>query len=335
MNRFESLGLIINPRAGQGFAVSAQVARAALRELQPDVLYTGPDELGASAVSETAFPSVKVLPTPGQPCRAQTQALASQMARLPLSAILVVGGDGTLADVAGVLIGLASEIPVLGIGVGSTNAGNLVTCRAAEIEQLKCGRLCVEPLRALLAYDGSELMGIGFNDCVLGYTLVGTLNNVVQDLDAAARMAGSFQPGIPRSIGTNQTLVQRLDSGGSLTVARGRKIATLVIGFAEPAFFAKAITGGVCLAALVQAPAGCLTADVPLVQIGLDRQTVLQMPPIVSSYATFAEDQRIRVSGVRKGTVVCVDGNPLKILQPGDVIEFGVAVDAVRSLRLA
>lgn len=335
MSRFESVGLIINPRAGQGFAVSARVARAALEELQPTLLFTGPAELGASALDGMAFPRVTVLPAPDQPGRAQTQALAMQLAQLPLSILVVVGGDGTLADVAGVLIGQACDIPLLGIGIGSTNAGNLITCRAAEIEQLKCDRLCAEPLRALLAYADNELLGIGFNDCVLGYTVVGTLNNVVQDLDAAAKMAGSNQPGTPRSIGTNQTLVQRLSPDGSRTIASGRKIASVVIGFAEPAFFAKAITGGVCLAALVQAPAGCLTADVPLVQIGLDRQAVLALPPIVSSYATFDENQRIRVSGVRKGTAVCVDGNPLKILQPGDDIEFGVAVDAVRSLRLA
>lgn len=334
MSRFEVVGLIINPKAGQGFQVSARAARAALEELQPERVYTGPAELGAFALEGSQLSTVSVLSAPDEPGRGQTQALAAQMAKLPLSAIVVVGGDGTLADVACVLIRAACDLPLLGIGIGSTNAGNLITCRAADLSQFCGERLCVEPVRALLAYSGGDLLGIGFNDCVLGYTVVGTLNNAVCDLDAAAKMIGENRPGTPRSIGTGRTFVQRLGPDGMQEIARGRSIATVVIGFAEPAFFAKAITGGVCLAALVQAPAGCLTANVPLVQIGLDRQAVLDLAPVVSSYTTFDENRRIRVGGVRKGTAVCVDGNPLKLLQPGEVVEFGVALDAVKSLRL-
>jgi hypothetical protein len=135
-------------------------------------------------------------------------------------------------------------------------------------------------------------------------------------------------------IGTNRTIVQRTGPDGIQKIAGGRKIATVAVGFAEQAFFAKAVTGGICLAALVDAPAGCLVADFPLVQIGLELWEVLAIPPISSTYTTLDDSQRIRVSGARKGTAVCVDGNPLKILQPADMIEFGVAMDAVQSIRL-
>jgi hypothetical protein len=334
MTQCDTVGLIINPRAGQGFVANARAARTALEALRPKRIYTGPGELGAAALEGMPATMVSILPAPAQPGREQTQALAAQLAQLPLSMFVVIGGDGTLADVACVLIAQKSGIPLLGIGVGSTNAGNLITCRAAALGHLSCDRLQVEPVRALLAYDGNRLLGIGFNDCVLGFTVVGTLNGVVCDLDATAKLKGQNCPGEPRSIGTTRTLVQRVGPDGLHKVAGGRKVATLVIGFAEQSFFAKAITGGVCLAALVQAPAGCLAADIPLVQIGLDRQAVISLPPITSSYTTLAENQRIRVSGVRKGAAVCVDGNPLQILEPADVLEFGVVTDAVQSIRL-
>ncbi len=141
---------------------------------------------------------------PDKPGRAQTQALVAQLAQVPLAAMIVVGGDGTLADAACVLINLRSTIPLMGIGVGSTNAGNLITCRASELDKINLDRLQVEPVQSLLAFDNGRLLGIGFNDCVLGFTIVGTIDGVVCDLDAAAKMEVRNQPGMPRSIGTNR-----------------------------------------------------------------------------------------------------------------------------------
>lgn len=334
MKNVDSVCLIINPKAGQGYAANARAARAVLDELRPQKIYTGPGELGSNALEGVGYSTIVVIPAPDQPGRAQTQTLVSRMAQIPVSTMIVVGGDGTLADAACVLIGHRSTIPLLGIGVGSTNAGNLITCRASELDQLHRDRLQVESVQALLAFVSGKLLGIGFNDCVLGFTVVGTIDGVVCNLDAAAKLGGQNLPGTPHSIGTNRTIVQRTGPDGVQKIAGGRKIATVVVGFAEQAFFAKAIAGGVCLAALVQAPAGCLTADIPLVQIELNRQSVLALPPITSTYISLDEIQRIEVSGVRTGSVVCVDGNPLKLLQPTDTIVFGVALDAVKSIRL-
>jgi hypothetical protein len=334
MNRLDTVGLIINPKAGQGYEVNARTALAVLQSLHPANIFTGPGELGENALRSIDFATISVVTIPAEPGRAQTQALALKLAEIPLSALIIIGGDGTLADVACVLIGQNSAIPLMGIGVGSTNAGNLITCCAAELDRLNPDRLQVSPIKALLAYDSGQLLGIGFNDCVLGFTVVGTIDGAVCDVDAEAKMSGQNRPGIPRSIGTNRTIVQRINSDGIQKVAIGRRISTVVIGFAEQAFFAKAITGGVCLTTLVKAPAGCLVADIPLVQIGLERREVLALPSIHSSYIALDEYQRIRVSGTRKGTALCVDGNPLKLLHPADIIEFSVEADAVQSIRL-
>ena len=334
MNTWEAVGLIINPKAGQGYPASARAAARVLAALHPGRVVTGPGELGASALAAAGFTEVQVVPVKAATGRAQTQELALQLASRPVSTLIVIGGDGTLADVACALFGKVNAPALLGVGVGSTNAGSLVTCRPDQLDSFDPARLKVVSLRGLLALDGDRTLGIGFNDCVLGFTVVATLGGIVQDVDAAARMTGQTRPGTPGPVGTPHTIVQRRGPDGMVKVASGRAIATVVVGLAEASFFAKAITGGVCLASLVSAPAGCLVADQPLVRIGIRPDEVLSMPPLASTYITFAEKHRIQVRGVKAGTAVCVDGNPVKLLQPEDLIEFGVSLEAVRSLQL-
>jgi hypothetical protein len=327
------IGLIINPKAGQGYSANARVAQEIITRLKPRKIFTGSGELGSDAVSDLGIPVV-VCAAPPEPGRAQTQALAARLIKNGISSLVVIGGDGTMADVACILAESQDAPPLLGIGVGSTNVGNLITCRAHEIEQLYADRLQARPLRALLAYHNGKLSGIGFNDCVLGFTVVGTIDDTKRDVDAASKMNGLNIPGTIRSIGLTQTIVERQGPDGVRKIASGRKVATVIIGFAESAFFGKAVTGGVCLSSLVKAPAGCLTANQPLVQIEIDRQTVLSLPPITSSYLSLDETMIVRVQGVRQGTALCVDGNPLKLLEPDDTAEFGVSMDAILAFRI-
>jgi hypothetical protein len=334
MSAWDEVGLIINPKAGQGYPANARAAAAVMTALRPRRIFTGFGELGAEALAAAHFNDIVVLPAGGAAGREQTQALAAALAARPISALVVVGGDGTLADVACALFGKKDRPALLGVGVGSTNAGNLITCRADALQRFDPRRLRVVPQRALLALDGDKILGMGFNDCVLGFTVVGTHDGAVQDLDAAAKLAGQTIPGKVRTVGTKQTSVQRSGPDGIVKVASGSKIATVVVGFAESSFFAKAITGGVCLASLVGAPAGCLVADQPLVRIGMRAEEVFAMPAINSAYLTFTEKHRIQVRGVKSGTAVCVDGNPVKLLGSQDSVEFGVTLEAARSLQL-
>jgi hypothetical protein len=334
MSEWGEVGLIINPTAGQGYPTNARAAATVIASLRPRRIFTGPGELGADALAAAQFNNMVVLPTTAAAGREQTQALAVELASRLISVLIVVGGDGTLADVACALFGMKNSPALLGVGAGSTNGGNLITCRADTLHRFDPRRLTVVSLHALLALDGDQILGMGFNDCVLGFTVVGTLAGIVQDVDAAAKLSGQTIPGKVRPVGTKQTVVQRTGPDGIVKIASGSKIATVVVGFAESSFFAKAITGGVCLASLVAAPAGCLVADQPLVRIGIRADEVLAMPAITSSYITFAEKHRIQVRGVKKGTAICVDGNPVKLLQPQAMVEFGVALEAVRSLQL-
>jgi hypothetical protein len=333
MKRPETIGFILNPKAGKGFTHNAEIARQAARKFKGATIFTGPGELGAAALLDSQG-SIEICPCDPIPGRQQTITLAGALAGRQVDLLVVVGGDGTLSDVACGLVDMRQAPPVLGIGVGSTNVGPLITCQAWEIDRLDPGQLETTVLPAVLVKDRGALLGIGFNDCVLGFSVVGTLDGQIRNVDARAKMDGLNLSGEPKPIGTLQTLVQRITPQQIVEIARGAWVGCVVIGFAEAGFFGKAITGGVCLASLTHTPAGCLVADTPLVQVEITRDQLLAFPALRSQYISFDENMSIRVAGVMDGTAVCADGTPLKILSPQDQVEFFVQPAAIRAVRL-
>jgi hypothetical protein len=333
MNRPEKIGFILNPKAGKGFAHTAEIARQAARKFKGAKIFTGAGELGAAALLDSQG-SIEICACDPTPCRQQTITLAGALATRQVDLLVVIGGDGTLSDVACGLVNLSQVPPVLGIGVGSTNVSPLITCLASEIDRLYTWQLETTLLPAVLVKDQGALLGIGFNDCVLGFSVVGTLDGQIRNVDARAKIDCVNLPGEPKPIGTPQTRVQRISAQQTVEIASGEWVGCVVIGFAEAGFFGKAITGGVCLASFTHTPAGCLVADTPLVQVEINRDRLLAFPPLRSQYISFDENMSIRVMGVMDGTAVCADGTPLKILSPQDQVEFFVQPDAIRAVRI-
>jgi hypothetical protein len=329
----KTIGVIINPRAGRGFQENAEFARLAASRFPGAAILTGSGELGAAAFAAT--PRLEICSLEPDTGPRQTIALARSLVSRQVDLLLVIGGDGTMADVAYALIEMPATPSILGIGAGSTNAGPLITCQGPDVGSLDISRLETTPFdAALVKYQGS-LLGIGFNDCVLGLTVLGTLDGQVRDLDAQAKMKGINQPGQPGPVGTPRALIQRVSLSPleTVEVARGEWVSNVVIGFSSPAFFAKAITGGICVASYLNIPAGCLVTGYPIVRIETTYQEELTSGPLRSQYISFDETMFIRVSGMRSGTVVCADGNPLKILSRDDEVEFWVRPAAVRAVK--
>jgi len=325
------IGIIINPKSGKGFPDNAEIARLAASRFQGAAIFTGPGETVAAAF--TGSYRFEICPCESAPGPQQTKTLARSLAYRQVDLRLVVGGDGTLADVAFALVEMAGAPPVLGIGAGSTNVGPLITCQGKEVAGLVVENLETALLPAALVKYQGTLLGIGFNDCVLGFTVLGTLDGQVRDVDAEAKMRGINILGQPGPVGTPLTLVERISLAGTVEVARGDWVSSVVIGFSDPAFFGKAVTGGICLASYLRIPAGCLATDIPMVRMETTRQEVLALGPMRSQYISFDETMYIRVSGMRTGTAVCADGNPLKILSPQDQVEFWVHPAAVRAVK--
>ena len=336
----KTIGVIINPKAGKGFADNAEIARLAASRFPDAAIFTGPGETGAAAFYDD--PRLVICDCGRETGRQQTMTLASNLASRPVDLLLVIGGDGTLADVAYALVGAApasapptmgtAAVPIVGIGAGSTNVGPLITCRGTEVGRLDTHLLETTLLPAVLAKCQGAWLGIGFNDCILGFTVIGTLDGQVRELDARAKMQGLNLLGQPDLVGTPLTLVERVSPSGTVEVARGEWVSSVAIGFSEPAFFGKAVTGGICLAADLHIPAGCLVTDSPMVRMETTRQEALTLGPCRSQYIGFDETMYIRVSGLRSGTAVCADGNPLKISREDHVV-FWVRPNAVQAVK--
>jgi predicted polyphosphate/ATP-dependent NAD kinase len=334
LNWFERIGLIVNPGAGGDPAASLEAAARAVTDLGVVAVVTGPESLGASALSRlnVDVETCDVDPALGA---AGTRALATQIADRRLDIVIVVGGDGTMADVAGAVFGEAHQPRILGIGTGSTNAGALVTCRAADARRLDPGRLYSRELDALVASVAGQPPAIAFNDCVVGNSVIGTLDGRLVNLDAAGLLQGRREIGEPRSIGRRESRVTIVRSSASAEViAAGLEVGTVVVGFAEQAFRGKAVAGGICLATLARLAAGCLVADQPLARVGQTAEALLAARPIRSAFIGIAADDAVVVSGAGPGAVLCADGNPIALLGGDRQARIGLSPRAVRHLVL-
>ncbi len=326
--RWRRVGLVVNPAAGKGAHPTA-AAQDALRSLSVEAALTC--QAGNAALSGwSGWVNVHAVDAIG---RAHTQDLVRWLSEQDVDAVVVVGGDGTLADAALACCRTQWRVPIIGIGTGSTNVGRLITCHAEKAASLDLRDLETWNPDGLEARINGELAGLAFNDVVIGNTVVGTIDNQLRDLNAARRLRGQLLRERPRRVGGPRTRVTRVRDGIQTLVAEAESVGAVVAGFAEPAFFGKAITGGICLAALAQLPAGCLVCDLPLAQIEISAASLLNAEPIASRYVTLAENTHIVVENVGNGAVLCVDGNPLRQLSESDRVAISIRREAVIGVR--
>jgi hypothetical protein len=327
--KWQRVGLIVNPVAGSGAHESLIAARKVIEGCGALEVATGPGPTGATALSGW-LGSVRIHSNEDTAANGRTRALARWIAGQKLDALIVVGGDGTLSDAA---IEVGSTLPIVGIGTGSTNVGRLITCDARRVEELNLSQLETWRADALLASVNGDLVGMAFNDVVIGCTIVGTIDGQRCDLSACERIRGRSTPAKARAIGNRDTTVTLVTAGDQRLVAAGESVGTVIVGFAEPAFFGKAITGGICLATLARLPAGCLVCDMPLAQVGTTAETLLSAPPAVSRYVSLSERTSIIVEKVEGLAALCVDGNPIHQLSMSDRVVISVRTEAVIGVR--
>ena len=323
--KLERVGLIVNPHAGRGDAIA--IARDAIRALAPREILVGAGAMGADAVRDQ---SARVFDWSAHAGTARTKFLAQQFANENVDALIVIGGDGTLADVA--LTIAPRAVPLLGIGAGSANVGPLMTC--ANVTQLANARFATRALDGLIAGVNDGDLGLGFNDVVLDFTVLATVNDQIVNVDAAQKMIGANIPRDPEPVWTNDTRIVKKHARGETLVAHGDQVATMIVGLPDERFYGKAIAGGVILSSMLGDPAGCLVCNHLLVTTRVDRDAYYRAEPIISRYVGLNETDRVESTGLRDGVALCADGNPLKILRGDDRVQVRVARGLATSIRI-
>lgn len=264
------------------------------------------------------------------------------MARSGADVLVVVGGDGTMADAAlGVVLSgrPAETCPILGIGVGTSNVGALISIRLkglarpgknafrAQDGASKQGWLNGEgqirsichgggfvrvPRRGLIAIADGEIVGVAFNDVVIGDTVLATVNGRKVDVRASSFMQRVIEPAIPSPVnGSDCEVALAKHDGSSITVARGTQVGQVVASILDGRFVGKAISGGACLGDLLDMPAAVAVIDRPIVRVSIDEAGLFKISPVTTRTASFEESDTVRVRGIRQGACVCCDGNPV------------------------
>jgi len=325
------LGLIVNPRAGSGSGL--KVAREAMGALTATAVVTGEGEMGAAALEGLSL-SITALSWNQSRGKDRTFALAQQIAQLDVEALIVIGGDGTLADVAWALHDLKGAPPLLGIGAGTANVGPFITCQAIEVNRLRGAQLATQDIDGLIAGANGNDLGLGFNDVVLDFTVLATMNGAKTTVSAAEKMKGLNVPRDVEGVWTVGTRIIKRSARGETMIAQGDQVETVIVGLPDERFYGKAIAGGVLMASLINAPAGCLVCSHSLVRMQIDPETYRRSEPVVSRYASLGEGEQIEGWGFRDGAALCADGNPLIILSETDHIQVRVQRGLMKAIRI-
>jgi hypothetical protein len=302
------LGVIVNPKAGAGKSENEKIAAKAIEKFSYcDIIRSNPAG------------------------RKGTMLIAAELAS-DVDAIMVIGGDGTMSDVAYSLFISGFTTPIIGIGAGSTNAGPLITAKAKEIDQLASHELFIRELGGILAVLNGQQAGLGFNDIVLGDTILTTLIGKVVQVSAAEFMNGKKIPASPSRAGT---------MGSNVSIERKAKTKLIHKGefgqmFASPLeerYLGKGLAGGTSLAVALGLPAGLAITSEPLINYSIRQEEFLELEPIVTRTASFREGDEVIVRGLKDGTCLNIDGNPLAILKPDDEVRLRHIPIAARVLK--
>lgn len=306
-----NLGIIVNPAAGAGGVFIEGVASRAISK----------------------FRDCRVIrPHPGE--GRETTMAAVRAIAFSVDAILVVGGDGTMSDVAYSLFKAGASTPILGIGAGSTNAGPLITVRGEELDKLDPFALAVHEVGGILASLDGKQVGIGFNDVVLGDTVLTTLEGRVVQVSAAEFMKGRKTLSPPSKVGTTRSEVRIEHRGESPKPVHRGVFGQFFAAPLEERYLGKGLARGTSLASALGLPAGIAITSEPLVNFSIGVEELLFIEPIVTKTASLRETDTAVVTFLREGTCLNIDGNPLALLGHDDEVRMRYVPAASRVVKL-
>jgi len=327
--KFKTIGIIVNPAAGADSESKKETFNKLAAKLKQYQLLIAPGSMGKEYLSKLSS-NHKVIGGQKYFDHRDTISIAQKMAAAGADLLIGIGGDGALADISYGIYQIKNDVPIVGIGVGSTNAGSLIRFKAAELDKFNPQDLKEESLNCVLAFYQDRLVGLGFNDCVIGTTIVGTLDGKQADLDAAQRIQGRKVEAKSQSIGTEETKV--LKNGQAMITGKNQEIGQIIAAPVDNRYLGKAVSGLLCWSSFLNYGAALAAVSFPVVQVNVDKKVLDQTEPFNLSQLLFDEEDSIELRGIKPGAVLCLDGNPHLVLKKDDIIKIRFKRNAVGTL---
>ena len=305
----KKVAVIANSSAGKQ---TAQVKiLTALQKKWPEAALYGVAGYGGELLQDT-------LPGPqaGAYLEKFSFAMESLMAREP-DVLVTIGGDGTAAYAADWLLRRNLSVPMFGLGAGTANVGPIVTERDPEnIPALE--ELVPEQMGAVeaLTVDGQHI-AYGFNDLVLGNTLLGSENGQMVTFEAyamAAEGARSVCKCLPSIAGPDFTV----EKNGTVLPTILPNVGQLVASTVEREnYYGRAVTGLLCFTPGTPFQASVYVSTIPII-------TCEESPAGFEDWMCGAQlllqpGDRLILRGLAPKVCAVADGNPY-VLPGGNVL---------------
>ena len=231
--------------------------------------------------------------------------------------LVTVGGDGTAAYAADWLLRNGIDLPMFGMGAGTANVGPIVTERNPEnipvLEELIPVQMgAVEALQP----DGTHI-AYGFNDLVLGNTLLGSENGQTVTFDAYAMAAEGAKRTCKclRSIAGENFTVEK---NGAVLPTKLPNVGQIVASTVEREnYYGRAVTGLLCFTPGSPFQAAVFVSTVPII-------TCEESPEGFDDWLSGAQlllqpGDDLILRGLAPTVCAVADGNPY-VLPEGNVL---------------
>ena len=319
-------GLVANPKAGKGLdLLDATLASLVVRLRGTELVAVDGTREAAAAKSHGG--SCRTVRGGGRAGEA-----ADRLLDAGIDVVVGVGGDGTLRDVAETLVQRGSNARLVGIGVGSSNVGPLVSAPAADVEQLFGVEVREVRIHALDVSLAAAPIGLAFHDVTFANTYFGTRGGERTDLDAVAALRGEDRQGTPCSVcgpdawiakNGRRVLPAAEIEGGQIVASPLNDVASCR---------GRAVSGLLCWGPYLGCRGLLAVASAVMIRTRLRREDLRAAEPLRLWHIGFSPDDGMEVGGLLGGAVV-IDGTPKRELDSSVAVTLRLREDAVTVVR--
>lgn len=243
--------------------------------------------------------------------------------------ILSVGGDGTAAYIAEILIHLGSRVPLAGLGSGTANVGPIVSLSLEE-KLPPPDQLTETDLGAIEAVDAQgRHIAYGFNDLVLANTFLGSQTGRLATFDALTlEREGKLVERSP--LKAVFAAEQRwFFNGEALPPPPFMPVQIIASPVEQDNYYGRAVSGLLCCTPDSPHQGALYISSVPLVSAESFSEGYTGF--LTGSQLLFQEGDRLRLEGLAPEICAVADGNPHSL--PEGKVTLQYVTNRLRVLR--